>query len=140
MQINSYKLSSSSSNICTKYNKLEINFYLQITHVVWTMWQLIWRTPVVTSRQIRHEVTHIHRHLEEVQIGGYYGRISDLELALYFYEKSVALKKIVVDPTNQVNKRNPNAREIFRRENLARISAHIQLKHRISRGVVLEIL
>ncbi|PWA79238.1 FBD-like protein [Artemisia annua] len=102
--------------------------------------QLIWRTPVVTSRLIRHEVTHIHRHLEEVQIGGYYGRISDLELALYFYENSVALKKIVVDPTKQVNKRNSNAGEVFRRESSARISAHIQLKHRISRGVVLEIL
>ena len=87
-----------------------------------------------------HEVTHIHRHLEEVQIGGYYGRISDLELALYFYENSVALKKIVVDPTNQVNKRNPNASEILRQESLARLSAHIQLKNRISRGVVLEIL
>ena len=105
------------------------------------MWQLIWRTPVVKARLIRHEVTHIHRHLEEVQIGGYYGRISDLELALYFYENSVALKKIVVDPTNQVNnKQNPNASEILRRESLARLSANIQLKNRISRGVVLEIL
>ena len=88
-----------------------------------------------------HEVTHIHRHLEEVQIGGYFGRISDLELALYFYENSVALKKIVVDPTNQVNnKQNRNASEILRRESLARLYAHIQLKNRISRGVVLEIL
>ncbi|PHU14782.1 hypothetical protein BC332_15987 [Capsicum chinense] len=39
-----------------------------------------------------------HQHLSEVQCRGYFGDINDVELAMYFFENTLALEKFIVDP------------------------------------------
>lgn len=92
------------------------------------------------TRELSDWVKHTHQHLEVVVIGGYYGRISDFELALYFFENSVALKKVVINPTNQVRKPKPIANNSFDQENIARIAAKVHMEHIISPGVEVVIL
>nr|XP_043633720.1 uncharacterized protein LOC122604926 [Erigeron canadensis] len=86
------------------------------------------------ERQIQKWVKHTHHHLEVVEIIGFHGGIGDLELALYFYESCIALKKIVIDPTYQLlEKRGPVGSITDElQENKARFAAHLLLHNRIA--------
>ncbi|XP_076903733.1 F-box/LRR-repeat protein 13-like [Bidens hawaiensis] len=58
-----------------------------------------WYSPKKRRRKVRHVVApEGHKHLKLLEIVGYYGRISDLELAVYAIDNAVGCKKIVIDP------------------------------------------
>nr|XP_043610226.1 FBD-associated F-box protein At5g22730-like [Erigeron canadensis] len=102
--------------------------------------QLIWMSPAKRRRKVRRVAKHSHQHLEVVEIVGYYGRISDVELAVYFFENAVALQKIVIDPRYQVLERISNENFRLKKEKAARSCAKKQLESRTPEGVELVIL
>ncbi|PWA39733.1 hypothetical protein CTI12_AA553780 [Artemisia annua] len=107
--------------------------YLALTPV------LIWFAPEMIIRKMKELNTSTHQHLEVVEIRGYYGRTSDLELAMHFMRIGVALKKLVIDP------KSPNARRLtkedkIKEEDAARCCAHQHLKPITPVGLELVIL
>ncbi|XP_071689880.1 F-box/FBD/LRR-repeat protein At5g53840-like [Rutidosis leptorrhynchoides] len=102
--------------------------------------QLIWMSPAKRRRKIRHAAKHPHQHLEMVEIVGYFGRTSDLELVVYFIENAIALKKLVIDPRYQVLERTPIGNDQLKNEKAARSCAKKQLEPRRPKGVDLVIL
>lgn len=97
-------------------------------------------SPAKRRRKIRHATKHPHRHLEMVEIVGYYGRTSDVELAVYFIENAAGLKKIIVDPRYQVLERTPIGNDQLKKEKAARACAKKQLEPITPQGVELVIL
>ncbi|PWA53122.1 FBD domain, Leucine-rich repeat domain, L domain-like protein [Artemisia annua] len=63
--------------------------------------QLLWMSPAKRRRKIKRAAKHPHKHLEVVEILGYYGRTSDVELVVYFIYNANALHKIIIDPRYQ---------------------------------------
>ncbi|XP_024989590.1 putative F-box/LRR-repeat protein At4g15060 isoform X2 [Cynara cardunculus var. scolymus] len=102
--------------------------------------QLIWMSPAKRRRKIRHAAKHPHQHLEVVEVVGYYGRTSDVELAVYFIDNAIALQKILIDPRYQVLERIPIGNDQLKKEKAARSCAKKQLEPRTPRGVQLVIL
>ncbi|KAL4575003.1 hypothetical protein LXL04_021843 [Taraxacum kok-saghyz] len=102
--------------------------------------QLIWMSPSKRRRKIRHAPNHPHQHLEVVEIVGYYGRTSDLELAVYFIENASSLQKIMIDPRYQILERTPIGNEQLKKEKAARSCAKKQLEPITPHGVELVIL
>ena len=102
--------------------------------------QLIWMSPAKRRRKIRHAAKHPHQHLEVVEVVGYYGRTSDVELAVYFIDNAIALQKILIDPRYQVLERIPIGNDQLKKEKAARACAKKQLEPRTPRGVQLVIL
>ncbi|PWA55040.1 FBD domain, Leucine-rich repeat domain, L domain-like protein [Artemisia annua] len=101
--------------------------------------QLIWFAPEMIIRKMKKLNMPTHQHLEVVEIRGYYGRTSDLELAMHFMRIGVALKKLVIDP------KSPNARRLtkedkIKEEDAARCCAHQHLKPITPVGLELVIL
>ncbi|KVI09941.1 FBD-like protein, partial [Cynara cardunculus var. scolymus] len=88
--------------------------------------ELSWMPTMKRRIRKRSVVKHLHQHLERVEIGGYYGRMSDLELALYFIENGIALKKMVIDPHDQGFKRTPIRETLVKRA--ARSSETLKVK------------
>lgn len=81
----------------------------------------------------------LYQHLELLEIVGYYGRISDLELVVYVIENAVALKKIVINPVCH-GPYDDFAEEDLEREEAARSCARHQLTSILPPGVELAIL
>lgn len=102
--------------------------------------QLIWMSPAKRRRKIRHAAKHPHQYLEVVEIVGYYGRTSDVELAVYFIDNAVLLHKILIDPRYQVLERTPIGNDQLKKEKAARSCAKKQLEPRTPQGVELVIL
>lgn len=102
--------------------------------------QLIWMSPAKRRRKIRQAAKHPHEHLEVVEVVGYYGRTSDVELAVYFIDNAIALQKILIDPRYQVLERIPIGNDQLKKEKAARSCAKKQLEPRTPRGVQLVIL
>ncbi|KAI3817824.1 hypothetical protein L1987_11622 [Smallanthus sonchifolius] len=102
--------------------------------------QLIWMSPAKRRRKIRQVAKHPHKHLQLVEIVGYYGRTSDVELAVYFIENALSLQKIIIDPRYQVLERTPIGNEQMKKEKAARSCAKKQLEPRTPQGVELVIL
>lgn len=102
--------------------------------------QLIWMSPAKRRRKIRHAAKHPHQYLEVVEIVGYYGRTSDVELAVYFIDNTVSLHKILIDPRYQVLERTPIGNDQLKKEKAARSCAKKQLEPRTPQGVELVIL
>ena len=103
------------------------------------MLQLVWFVQQMINRKLKELNMPTHQHLELVEIRGYYGRTSDLELALHFMKIGVAPKKLVIDP------KSPNARrltkeDMIKEEDVARCCAHHQLKPITLVGLELVIL
>ncbi|XP_076906725.1 putative F-box/FBD/LRR-repeat protein At4g13965 [Bidens hawaiensis] len=103
--------------------------------------ELLWSSPTKRRREaIRIAADHPHEHLKVFKILGYYGRISDLELAAYIIDNSNALKKIVIDPRCQVLKGIKAAKGFKKNEEAARSLAQRQLPPLLPPGVELVIL
>ncbi|PWA47361.1 FBD-like protein [Artemisia annua] len=102
--------------------------------------QLIWMSPAKRRRKIKRAAKHPHKHLEVVEIVGYYGRTSDVELAVYFIDNAKALHKIIIDPRYQVLERTPIGNIQLKKEKAARDCAKKQLEQRTPEGVELVIL
>lgn len=79
-------------------------------------------------------------HLEEVELAGYYGRITDLELVRYFVENAVSLKKIVIHPHDRYSPEIPKEIDDTGKENAARVRAKQQLEGEVPAGIELVIL
>ncbi|MFS7937686.1 putative F-box domain, FBD domain, leucine-rich repeat domain superfamily [Helianthus anomalus] len=107
------------------------------------IFKLLWCSPTKRRRKVRHVANdHSLENLKLFKILGYYGRISDLELAAYVIEHAVALQKIVIDPRCQHGLIMNNNKEWFGAD-AARSSAKRQLKRIVpmkSPGVKLVIL
>ncbi|KAI3748860.1 hypothetical protein L6452_12254 [Arctium lappa] len=71
------------------------------------MWYF-WMKSVDRNREVWQVVEQPHQHLEVVEICGYYGLPNDLELAMYFMKNGVALKKLVIQPFNEIAKLGAN--------------------------------
>ncbi|KAI3783516.1 hypothetical protein L1987_42600 [Smallanthus sonchifolius] len=102
---------------------------------------LHWYAPMKRRRKVRHVAApHLHEHLKVLEIIGYYGRISDLELAVYVIDNAVALQKIVIDPICHACDGDVTAQDFFKGVKAARSSARRQLTPTLPPGVHLAIL
>lgn len=90
--------------------------------------QLIWMSPAKRRRKIRQAAKHTHKYLKLVEIVGYYGRTSDDEIAMYFFENATSLQKIIIDPRNQILERSPARSDQIKKEEAARKRAKLQLE------------
>ncbi|KAI3783473.1 hypothetical protein L1987_42556 [Smallanthus sonchifolius] len=98
-------------------------------------------SPIKRRRKAtRIAADHRHAHLKLFQIRGYYGRISDLELAAYMIDNADALKKIVIDPCCQVQKGIKPVKDFSENERAARSYAKRQLQPILPQGVELVVL
>ncbi|KAK9071221.1 hypothetical protein SSX86_009789 [Deinandra increscens subsp. villosa] len=101
---------------------------------------LHWYAPTKRRRKVRRVATpHVYKHLKLLEIVGYYGRISDLELAVYVINNAVSLKKIVIDPCCDASDGNLTTDESLKRREAARSSAKRQLAPMLPPGVDLAI-
>ncbi|GKE91314.1 putative FBD domain-containing protein, partial [Tanacetum coccineum] len=73
-------------------------------------------------------------------IGGYFGRISDLELAVYVIDNAVALRKIVIDPICKFNTDCFSEEDCMKKQEAARSSAERELRPRLPKGAELVIV
>ncbi|KAI3783518.1 hypothetical protein L1987_42602 [Smallanthus sonchifolius] len=102
---------------------------------------LHWYSPMKRRRKVRHVAApQLHQHLKLLEIIGYYGRISDLELAVYAIDNAVALKKIVIDPSCHAFGEDLTKDDCLKRQPAARSSAKRQLTPILPPGVDLVIL
>ncbi|XP_071711725.1 F-box/FBD/LRR-repeat protein At5g53840-like isoform X2 [Rutidosis leptorrhynchoides] len=106
------------------------------------VFSLVWMSPVKRRRKVRRVAAHPHPHLKLFEILGYYGRVSDLELAMYVIENADALKKIVIDPVCDAIGEDLDFTEddFLKRQLEARSHAKRQLTPKLPRGVELVIL
>ncbi|PHT45986.1 hypothetical protein CQW23_15144 [Capsicum baccatum] len=74
-----------------------------------------------------------HQHLSEVQYRGYFGDVNDVELAMYFFENTLALEKFIVDPSVEFHHNCEDPQK-------ARDRAMLQLQPKVPQGVKLLIL
>ncbi|PWA80837.1 F-box domain, FBD domain, Leucine-rich repeat domain, L domain-like protein [Artemisia annua] len=100
---------------------------------------LLWFSPIIKRKKVKHAAPHRHEHLKLLEIGGYFGRISDLELAVYVMDNA-ALRKIIIDPVCAAFGGNLIAEDFLKREQAARCSAERELRPILPRGVELVIL
>lgn len=91
-------------------------------------------------RDISKSLKCSHQYLKVVELSGYCGRSSDLELATYFLEDAIALEQIVIDPHDQFFWRCPKANDEIEKEEAARSLALQQLVGKVPAGVKLVIL
>lgn len=75
-------------------------------------------------------------HLKVIEIFGYYGRVSEIELIMFFLENDVALERIFVDPRDQ----HPELNKHVDKEQAARIRAKEQLETLVPKHINLTIL
>ncbi|KAK1431572.1 hypothetical protein QVD17_08032 [Tagetes erecta] len=102
---------------------------------------LHWCSLMKKRRKVRHVAApHLHKHLKFLEIIGYYGRISDLELAVYVIDNAVALKKITIDPCCHASEGRLTREDFLKREQAARCSAKRQITPLLPPGVDLAIL
>ncbi|KAE9453164.1 hypothetical protein C3L33_14934, partial [Rhododendron williamsianum] len=92
------------------------------------VWQMRWINPDIAEREIMKAVKSPCPHIEEVELAGYYGRITDLELVRYFVENAVSLKKIVIHPHDRYSPEIPKEIDDIGKENAARVRAKQQLE------------
>ena len=97
-------------------------------------------SPAKRRRKIKRATKHPHKHREVVEIVGYYGHTSDVELVVYFIDNAKALHKIIIDPRYQVLERTPIGNIQLKKEKAARDCAKKQLEQRTPEGVELVIL
>ncbi|KAG5562600.1 hypothetical protein RHGRI_005357 [Rhododendron griersonianum] len=92
----------------------------------------------VSKRKVQRCSRHFqHRCLKEVRLGGYYGRKSDLEVAIFFLENAVALEKMIINPRDE----SPFLPDYaFSRQRAARSRPKQQLDRIVPEGVKLVIL
>ncbi|CAL5366346.1 unnamed protein product [Camellia sinensis] len=91
------------------------------TDLCWS--RLIWKSPAKRRRKVGKAAQSPHQHLKLVEIIGYFGRSSDDELVMYFFENAVALQKIVIDPHTEILKQNLSVMGQSKWEENARIRA-----------------
>ncbi|KAI3748861.1 hypothetical protein L6452_12257 [Arctium lappa] len=90
-----------------------------------------------TNREVRQMAKKLHQRLEVVEIGEYHGGTSDFELAMYFIQNCVALKKLVIKPLMNFGLAT---NEMMEEKNGAIYRAQQQLEPRMPDGVELVIL
>ncbi|MFS7989405.1 putative FBD domain-containing protein [Helianthus anomalus] len=87
-------------------------------------------------RKIRRvAVPRVHKHLKRLEMSGYDGRISDLELAVYVRHNAATLKKIDIDPCCQAFGGRLSKEDCLKRLPAARSSAKHQLTPLLPPGV-----
>ncbi|GKE06140.1 F-box/LRR-repeat protein-like protein, partial [Tanacetum coccineum] len=101
--------------------------------------KLIWFAPKMIMRKVKERNLPTHQSLEVAEIHGYYGRTSDIELAMHFMKICVALKKLVIDPKSR-NARRLTKEDMIKEEAAGRCCAHQQLKPITPVGLELVIL
>ncbi|KVI09956.1 putative FBD-associated F-box protein At5g56700 isoform X2 [Cynara cardunculus var. scolymus] len=89
------------------------------------------------NREERQVAKKPHQHLEVVEISGYYGMTGHLELATYFIENGVVLKKLIIKPLILAS---PSADGTLEVENGPRYHAQQHLEPRTPVGLELVIL
>ncbi|PWA94606.1 F-box domain, FBD domain, Leucine-rich repeat domain, L domain-like protein [Artemisia annua] len=102
--------------------------------------ELLWESPIQKRTEVRHAAPHRHEHLKFFYMGGYFGRISDLELAVYVIDNAVALRKIIIDPICMFHTDCFSDEDHMKREEVARSSAERELRPRLPKGVELVIV
>ncbi|XP_042030843.1 uncharacterized protein LOC121777602 [Salvia splendens] len=124
----------------TSHFSISATFLMSLIPIL--LYMLRWM-PIVSTlkrREMRRAPKCAHENLKLVEIGGYYGRTSDAEVAIYFVENTVALQKIVIDPRNQVQNRFPLGDAQIKHHESARKHAREHLKSKIPPQLELVIL
>ncbi|KAL7582389.1 hypothetical protein Lser_V15G44107 [Lactuca serriola] len=107
--------------------------------------QLLWGSPIWRKRKAWRYSTpsRPYNNLCVLELMGYYGRMSELELVNHIIENAAALKQIVIDPRCQGRIGNTPVKKLQKNlkiEETARTYAQSQLKSVTPQGVKLVIL
>lgn len=86
----------------------------------------------IEKRESERTVRSTHQYLKEVEVHGYYGGASDLELVEYFVDNAVALEKLLVNPCDETifrkyGKEAKKARERAKLQLVEKIPSRIHL-------------
>ncbi|CDP07614.1 unnamed protein product [Coffea canephora] len=103
-----------------------------------------WDDMVRGDRKLKKAASFPLQHLKVVELLGYYGRRSELELVEYFLENAIVLEKLIIDPRDPRNVTFPKTRkerkQEKKREKLARICAKQQIEGLIPSHIEFSIL
>ncbi|XP_071925428.1 putative F-box/FBD/LRR-repeat protein At5g22670 isoform X2 [Coffea arabica] len=99
-----------------------------------------WDDMVRGDRKLKKAASFPLQHLKVVELLGYYGRRSELELVEYFLENAIVLEKLIIDPRGPRNLKSPKTRKEKKQEKLARNCAKQQLRGLIPSHVEFSIL
>ena len=92
------------------------------------------------DRKLKKAASFPLQHLKVVELLGYYGRRSELELVEYFLENAIVLEKLIIDPRGPRNLKSRKTRKEKKQEKLARNCAKQQLRGLIPSHVEFSIL
>ncbi|XP_027090132.1 F-box/LRR-repeat protein At3g58900 isoform X4 [Coffea arabica] len=103
-----------------------------------------WDDMVRGDRKLKKAASFPLQHLKVVELLGYYGRRSELELVEYFLENAIVLEKLIIDPRDPRNVTFPKTRkerkQEKKQEKLARICAKQQIEGLIPSHIEFSIL
>ncbi|CDP07607.1 unnamed protein product [Coffea canephora] len=103
-----------------------------------------WGDMVRGDRKLKKAASFPLQHLKVVELLGYYGRRSELELVEYFLENAIVLEKLIIDPRDPRNVTWPKTRkerkQEKKQEKLARICAKQQIEGLIPSHIEFSIL
>ncbi|XP_027153677.1 uncharacterized protein LOC113753659 isoform X4 [Coffea eugenioides] len=103
-----------------------------------------WNDMVRGDRKLKKAASFPLQHLKVVELLGYYGRRSELELVEYFLENAIVLEKLIIDPRDPGNVTWPKTRkerkQEMKEEKLARNCAKQQLEGLIPSHIEFSIL
>ncbi|XP_027170532.1 F-box/FBD/LRR-repeat protein At3g51530-like [Coffea eugenioides] len=99
-----------------------------------------WDDMVRGDRKLKKAASFPLQHLKVVELLGYYGHRSELELVEYFLENTIVLEKLIIDPRGPRNLKSPKMRKEKKQEKLARNCAKQQLRGLIPSHVEFSIL
>ncbi|XP_027152894.1 F-box/LRR-repeat protein At3g58900-like isoform X4 [Coffea eugenioides] len=103
-----------------------------------------WDDMVRRDRKLKKAASFPLQHLKVVELLGYYGRRSELELVEYFLENAIVLEKLIIDPRDPRNVTWPKTRkerkQEKKQEKLARICAKQQIEGLIPSHIEFSIL
>ncbi|XP_071923899.1 F-box/LRR-repeat protein At3g58900-like isoform X3 [Coffea arabica] len=103
-----------------------------------------WGDMVRGDRKLKKAASFPLQHLKVVELLGYYGRRSELELVEYFLENAIVLEKLIIDPRDPCNVTWPKTRkerkQEKKQEKLARICAKQQIEGLIPSHIEFSIL
>ncbi|KAL3514045.1 hypothetical protein ACH5RR_026762 [Cinchona calisaya] len=99
--------------------------------------ELYWLKPLNTNGDVEKATKCSLKHLKVIELSGYYGCSSEVEIIMFFLENAIALEKIIVDPLKPQNQLNLVDEELAAR---VQVEVEQQLKDLVPAHIELVIL